>query len=719
MTAPNFLSVGYSCIREAGLGVWTEKCLPQGIVFGPYEGDIIRKRFEAKQSGYAWEIRKGGRTDHFIEGRNQKFSNWLRYVNCANVEEKQNLVAFQYRKQVYYRTYKPVLEYTELFVWYGDSYGRELVEQFKKKVALCMEDGQRELTGVECAIKNPLSSSPKVMEQNNQQMKPDKRHRCSHCAYSTDRADSLRRHLLVHDSVKKSHNGETPFKCDICGKEFKEGRNLRRHERIHSEDKPHLCSECGKKFHERRSLVRHIQTHTGQRPYKCIHCPYRSSRSTRLREHVIINHTKDYPHVCEECGKGFTRTGEMHKHKIKEHSDSAKNSLASRELPGVECDICHSVCSSTEMMEMHRKSHSHMKQEKSPCTNSTDIADRMEDHPSSHDGVKSHKCSECGLPFTQNHSLVCHIRTHLENKPLFTDELPRVESHTCDACGKEFTRKDNLIQHVCTHTGERPFRCNMCGKAFIEKRSLRRHEVIHTGEKPFRCDACGMAFTQKRNLRRHEVIHTGEKKFRCDACGKAFTEKRGLSRHEMVHTGEKPFRCDKCGMAFTEKRSLRRHEMIHTGERPFRCDACGKSFTDKRGLSRHEMIHTGEKPFRCDTCGMAFTEKRGLSRHGKIHTGEKAFRCDTCGKDFTGKGDLTRHLRIHSAQKSYRCTQCTYESSYSSSLRLHIIACHTKNYPHVCEECGKGFTKPGKMNEHKSKEHTNVKKIETTVSQSQ
>jgi SCY1-like protein 2 len=59
----------------------------------------------------------------------------MRYVNCARNEEEQNLMAFQYKGEMYYRTLKHIPAHVELLVWYGDDYGRELgidVESFHK-----------------------------------------------------------------------------------------------------------------------------------------------------------------------------------------------------------------------------------------------------------------------------------------------------------------------------------------------------------------------------------------------------------------------------------------------------------------------------------------------------------------------------------------------------------------------------------------------------------
>ena len=50
----------------------------------------------------------------------------MRFVNCSRCEDEQNLVAFQFRGNIYYRTYKPIPPGTELLVWYGESYAKEL-----------------------------------------------------------------------------------------------------------------------------------------------------------------------------------------------------------------------------------------------------------------------------------------------------------------------------------------------------------------------------------------------------------------------------------------------------------------------------------------------------------------------------------------------------------------------------------------------------------------
>jgi len=50
----------------------------------------------------------------------------MRYVNCARNEDEQNLIAYQYKGEIYYRSFKEILPETELLVWYGKDYGKDL-----------------------------------------------------------------------------------------------------------------------------------------------------------------------------------------------------------------------------------------------------------------------------------------------------------------------------------------------------------------------------------------------------------------------------------------------------------------------------------------------------------------------------------------------------------------------------------------------------------------
>ncbi|KAM5319126.1 histone-lysine N-methyltransferase PRDM9-like isoform 6-T6 [Glossophaga mutica] len=133
LTLPPGLRIGPSGIPEAGLGVWNEAAdLPVGLHFGPYEGHFTEDE-EAAKSSYSWLIAKGRNCYEYVDGKDKSWANWMRYVNCARNDEEQNLVAFQYHRQIFYRTCRVIRPGCELLVWCGDEYGQELGSKWGSK----------------------------------------------------------------------------------------------------------------------------------------------------------------------------------------------------------------------------------------------------------------------------------------------------------------------------------------------------------------------------------------------------------------------------------------------------------------------------------------------------------------------------------------------------------------------------------------------------------
>ena len=107
--------------------------IPLGVHFRPYPGKFLRAedREEAEKSGKAWEISdpSGSRLLGFIDPskvESSSTSQWMSKVNCSSTVAQQNLAGFQYLGRIYYCVVQPVPAGTELMVWYGDSYTREL-----------------------------------------------------------------------------------------------------------------------------------------------------------------------------------------------------------------------------------------------------------------------------------------------------------------------------------------------------------------------------------------------------------------------------------------------------------------------------------------------------------------------------------------------------------------------------------------------------------------
>ncbi|VVC92608.1 unnamed protein product [Leptidea sinapis] len=110
-------------MARAGLGVFATRTLPRNVRFGPYRG--VRSTDAA--SNYCWQIcDKDHKPSHMVDAVDGNNSNWMRFINCSRHWSEQNLVAFQYRGELYYCTIRTIPRNTELMVYYGSEFAHRL-----------------------------------------------------------------------------------------------------------------------------------------------------------------------------------------------------------------------------------------------------------------------------------------------------------------------------------------------------------------------------------------------------------------------------------------------------------------------------------------------------------------------------------------------------------------------------------------------------------------
>ncbi|RUS74799.1 hypothetical protein EGW08_017428 [Elysia chlorotica] len=98
--------------------------------------------------------------------------------------------------------------------------------------------------------KEPLDLLPQAYFAN----KSKKGHLCIYCGKVYSRKYGLKIHM-------RTHNGYKPLKCKICSRPFGDPSNLNKHVRLHAQgETPYRCDYCGKVLVRRRDLDRHIKS---------------------------------------------------------------------------------------------------------------------------------------------------------------------------------------------------------------------------------------------------------------------------------------------------------------------------------------------------------------------------------------------------------------------------------------------------------------------------
>ncbi|KAF2900690.1 hypothetical protein ILUMI_05493 [Ignelater luminosus] len=135
-------------------------------------------------------------------------------------------------------------------------------------------------------------------------------HLCQTCGKQFTMPENLIRHQRIHTGVR-------PYTCKLCNKSFTQSNELKSHMITHSSEKTHLCNVCGNKYARQMSLQVHMRRlHSDAsiiRPYCCEICGRAFKDKRDLSQHTSI-HKGERKHVCKVCGKAFNRGSNLKVH---------------------------------------------------------------------------------------------------------------------------------------------------------------------------------------------------------------------------------------------------------------------------------------------------------------------------------------------------------------------------------------------------------------------
>ena len=143
--------------------------------------------------------------------------------------------------------------------------------------------------------------------------------------------------------IGKNNKEIRTYKCEECGKMYKNINHLLRHELVHKGEK-FTCDVCQRSFTRKDTLTVHLNPHTGERSYACTQCPKSFYTASNLKRHVKMHERKsereinkfkadrkqklvdvtvpeDDPsitsrtYVCKVCDKAFSKRDLLVKHR--------------------------------------------------------------------------------------------------------------------------------------------------------------------------------------------------------------------------------------------------------------------------------------------------------------------------------------------------------------------------------------------------------------------
>ncbi|CAM4715761.1 unnamed protein product [Lepidochelys kempii] len=263
--------------------------------------------------------------------------------------------------------------------------------------------------------------------------------------------------------------------------------------------------------------------------------------------------------------------------------------------------------------------------------------------------------------------------------------------YKCELC--EFNSKyfSDLKQHMilkhktCTDTNV----CRVCKESFSSKVLLIEHVKIHE-EDPYICKYCDYKTVIFENLSQHIAdTHFNDHLYWCEQCDVQFSSSSELYLHFQEHSCDEQYLCQFCEHETNDPEDLHSHVV---NEHACRLIELSDSYSNKE-CGQYSLINKisfdkCKNFFVCQVCGFRSRLHTNVNRHVAIeHTKIFPHVCDDCGKGFSGMLEYCKHLNSHLSEGIYLCQYCEYSTGQIEDLKTHLDFRHSADLPHKCTNC--------------------------------
>ncbi|XP_016349582.1 zinc finger protein 341-like [Sinocyclocheilus anshuiensis] len=433
------------------------------------------------------------------------------------------------------------------------------------------------------------------------------------------------------------------LKCNYCEKVFTKNFDLQQHIRSHTGEKPFQCIVCGRAFAQKSNVKKHMQTH------KVWPAGVHSTASRMpITVRVLPLNSDENSQQTEEDGQ--EQAIEEQDAEVQEIQGSAEGKQSSgtnqnKQIilidSSYQCQFCSVKFSTYFQLKSHMTQHKNEQVYRcvvKSCSQTFQKLDQFLEHIHTHQEQLTYRCHQCSKVFPSLFELGLHQYSHSFCPQ--QNQCKETSYYRCMKCQSKYSTQEALEQHLLNATHNYP--CPHCQKVFPCERYFRRHLSTHGVGGKFKCQICKKFFKTEHYLKLHTKIHSGEKPYKCSVCEATFNRKDKVKRHMLIHEPFKKYKCPfrthvGCTKEFNRPDKLKAHILSHSGIKPYKCQFCQKSFSRRAHMLEHQRSHTDNYRFRCAACNKGFTRQKYYSDHKCPLAGAAQGADGTPGRDNSGQ----------------------------------------------------------------------------------
>lgn len=500
----------------------------------------------------------------------------------------------------------------------------------------------------------------------------------------------------------------TVYPCQVCGTNFQNEANLRKHDNVYKNKFSELCPYCDVMFPSKVLLRHHVAS---------AHDP---------------NNDKEFMHRCTICNQGFSRNMSLKHHMAHIHGKKSggTSSTSSAETDEYRCIVCSMEFETLQELVFHRRYYNeHQSYYCQPCEVTFKGEFRLQMHnkllhssPEAREKYQ-HPCTICGECFendnaTNSHMFHVHIKPRA-NSTVFSfvqqdsllSDMWMDPDLTCNVCGLVFNSTKEVSTHKDELSNDGSLQCHMCYKKCRNHVLLQRHQNL-THYNPninpdLQCQTCKEVLIDQATLKSH-VLHfhvyqsvdtpiqedRGDHQYSrrpWETSGKIFknTPKQTSNNiPELILTDNAP------------KQVLNKNDpqqvVVDNTLKPISTDSSSKEISTTPAQKEKGLVSnapktppmpvdaTLEKPqktaFRCHVCGLIFKSKSAVADHMIEYENAGNLMCTTCKRQFVMLSHLKNHETQHDPEYeliyTHKCAFCPEMFSSKETLRVHMAHFH-------------------------------------------